>query len=146
MQLARCKSKSQFPRTLYAPARAYCALRLRKKCRAGATQVAQNNQVYDNAHDMNNRRYPDNTMIKVFGSQWNALLKLILAALDEDPSPLASTLRNYLEAKWAQNDLEDIEVSVDIVRLIKDIAPATTLTPMELDHVKAECDGLLNDL
>jgi len=88
-------------------------------------------------------RCPDNT-ITVFGDQWNSLLNLVLAALSEDQSPLANSLYRYLKAVEAPDPLKDVEVSADVVRLIRSIAPKTTLTPVELDHVQAECDGLLN--
>lgn len=80
----------------------------------------------------------------VYGTQWNAMLYLVINALKEDNTSLGSNLREYLEAHLAPpNTLYDIEVSEDVVRLIKHIAPATTLTEMELSHVQDECDIIL---
>jgi hypothetical protein len=83
-------------------------------------------------------------MKKVYGTEWNAMLGLVLNALDEDPSPLAKSLSCYLADRTAPPDMmEDIDVSEDLVNLVKYISRATTLTEMELSYVRGECGIIL---
>jgi len=80
----------------------------------------------------------------VGGTEWNAMLYLVLNALKEDETSLGSNLREYLEAHLAPpNAYYDVKVSEDVLHLIKYIAPATTLTEMELGYVQDECDIIL---
>ena len=81
--------------------------------------------------------------ITVYGTAWNALLDLVVDALSEDETPLAEVVMAYLKSHFApSNTYEDVQVSVDIVNLVRDIAPATTLTAEELSYVQAECNIL----
>ena len=82
--------------------------------------------------------------MKVYGTEWNALLGLVLNALAEDPTLLAKSLADYLSDRLAPpNYMDDIEVSEDLVNLVKYISRATTLTEMELSYVRGECDIIL---
>jgi len=82
--------------------------------------------------------------VTVYGTAWNALLDLVVDALSENETPLTEVVMAYLKSHFVPpNIYEDVHVPEDIVSLVKDIAPATSLTAEELSYVQAECDLIL---
>lgn len=85
-------------------------------------------------------------MPEVYGTEWAACLQLVINALNDSPLSMYKELAGYLvERQPPPNAYEYIEVSIDVVNLVKAIAPATTLTSCELTYVLDECNIILKD-
>jgi len=84
-------------------------------------------------------------MLKAYATLWAATLQLVINALnDECNLIIMCALSTYLtEQLPPPNTYDDVEVSKDVVKLVKAVAPVTTLTPDELAYVLDECNLIL---